>query len=418
MIARVDEPVPRRIVTGTTADGASYLARVEEVEEVEYPIVLPPTPKGFDSATTATAFGAAAPDGARHSGFFRIWATDWLPVPFPTDGRAPFIGSEPTPDETPQALRRASILPPPLGVRIGLGTSAPSPVPGRLHWTDSTDILFIMSGKHGQILDDGAVLLHPGDVLVQNGTNHSHQTMESAVIGYVTLSAMRTSPPPPIELLNPVSGPLDPYRAGYRPPETREKEAMAEWQVPGASPREYPADGSLPDAVEQLERPRRVVTGTNTAGESYFSRVEAIDEIEYTAPDPQARIWRIWAIDRLPDLVPTEGLAPPLLPAVRPDETSEALRRRPVEPGPLGMDATVWSIGPSGEPGPVRRRSCLDAVFVMGGELTLVLDEGQVPLRRGDVVIQNGTAHRWHNRGETQAVLGVASFGAAVLAAR
>ena len=50
-------------------------------------------------------------------------------------------------------------------------------------------ILFIMSGKHGQILDRGEVLLHPGDVVVQQGTNHSHQTIEDAVMGYVVKRA-------------------------------------------------------------------------------------------------------------------------------------------------------------------------------------------------------------------------------------
>jgi uncharacterized cupin superfamily protein len=35
---------------------------------------------------------------------------------------------------------------------------------------------------------------------------------------------------------------------------------------------------------------------------------------------------------------------------------------------------------------------------VIEGELVLVLDEGEVPLRPGDVVVQRGTNHAWANR--------------------
>jgi uncharacterized cupin superfamily protein len=409
---------PRRIVTGTNAGGESYLARVEEVQQVDYPTVLPPTPASFDSSHTAPALGATHGEGASHNGFYRIWGTDWLPVPLPTDGRAPYFDFGPSADETPAALRQASILPPPLGMRIGLGISAASSVPGRLHWTDSTDVLFVISGKHGQIVDDGEILLHPGDVLVQNGTMHSHQSTEPVVLGYVVVSAMRTAPSPPIELMNPVSGSPAPYRGGYRSPELAHKTPMPAWQVPGATPRPYPLDGSLPDRIEDLVAPRRVVTGTNPDGRSYFARVESIDEIDYAAAgvsrSDSEQIWRIWQSDRLPNLLPDDGLAVPLASRPAPADTVDALRRAPLMPTPLGMVVTTRRILPTEAPSALRRTDSLDAVFVMGGELTMTTESGEeVLLTTNDVVIQNGTAHAWHNRGDRPAILGVASFGAA-----
>jgi hypothetical protein len=412
-----DATQPRRIVTGINADGKSYLARLEAVEQVDYPVVLPPTPASFDSSHTAPALGAHG-DGPSLVGFYRIWASDWLPIPLPNDGTTPFIGFNASPEETPDALRRTSILPPPLGVRIGLGIGSASGRPGRMHWTDSTDVLFVISGKHGQILDEGEVLLHPGDVLVQNGTSHSHQSMEPTVLGYVTFSAMRAAPAPPIRLMNPVSGTPTPYRGGYRPPESREKEPMVAWQVSGATPRPFRTDDSLPDRIEDMVVPRRVVTGTNAAGRSYVARVEAAEEIDYVAAgvtrSETEQIWRIWQSDQLPDIVPNDGLLAPLLSRPSTAELAAAFRTAPLQPSPLGVVVTTRRLQPTDAPGEMQQSQSMDAVFVMGGEVTLLTESGDtVDLHACDVVIQNGTKHSWHNKGSVPAVLGVASFGAA-----
>ncbi|WP_166903530.1 cupin domain-containing protein [Mycobacterium sp. DL440] len=55
----------------------------------------------------------------------------------------------------------------------------------------------------------------------------------------------------------------------------------------------------------------------------------------------------------------------------------------------------------------------VDMEIVISGEIILELDEGvEATLRPGDVNIQNGTRHRWHNRGSEPAVLAVAMVGA------
>jgi hypothetical protein len=41
----------------------------------------------------------------------------------------------------------------------------------------------------------------------------------------------------------------------------------------------------------------------------------------------------------------------------------------------------------------------VDVGIVLGGEIVLELDDGvEVMLRTGDMVVQIGTRHRWHNR--------------------
>lgn len=45
------------------------------------------------------------------------------------------------------------------------------------------------------------------------------------------------------------------------------------------------------------------------------------------------------------------------------------------------------------------RTDTIDYGIVLAGELWMQLDEGEVHLKAGDVVIQRGTIHNWENRG-------------------
>ena len=44
------------------------------------------------------------------------------------------------------------------------------------------------------------------------------------------------------------------------------------------------------------------------------------------------------------------------------------------------------------------RTDSLDYAVVLDGEITMLVDEGEVTLRAGDVVIQRATSHAWSNR--------------------
>ncbi|MDO8596896.1 MAG: cupin domain-containing protein [Sulfuricaulis sp.] len=46
----------------------------------------------------------------------------------------------------------------------------------------------------------------------------------------------------------------------------------------------------------------------------------------------------------------------------------------------------------------MHRTESVDYVVVLDGEITMILDEVDVPLKTGDVVIQRGTNHAWSNR--------------------
>ncbi|WP_419851148.1 cupin domain-containing protein [Candidatus Poriferisocius sp.] len=57
-----------------------------------------------------------------------------------------------------------------------------------------------------------------------------------------------------------------------------------------------------------------------------------------------------------------------------------------------------------GHPGMHTTRT-IDYMVVLDGEVTLLLDEGEVTLRKYDTVVQRGTAHHWENRGTEPARL-------------
>jgi mannose-6-phosphate isomerase-like protein (cupin superfamily) len=54
----------------------------------------------------------------------------------------------------------------------------------------------------------------------------------------------------------------------------------------------------------------------------------------------------------------------------------------------------------------------LDIDIVLEGTIGLELDDGEVTLQAGDIVVLNGVTHRWHNRGSTVAKLVSVVIGA------
>ena len=69
----------------------------------------------------------------------------------------------------------------------------------------------------------------------------------------------------------------------------------------------------------------------------------------------------------------------------------------PPEKAPRSREAMLAEIG-ARHPGMHRTRS-VDYAIVLQGEIDMLLDEGEVHLRAGDVLVQQGTNHAWVNRG-------------------
>jgi mannose-6-phosphate isomerase-like protein (cupin superfamily) len=70
----------------------------------------------------------------------------------------------------------------------------------------------------------------------------------------------------------------------------------------------------------------------------------------------------------------------------------------------MSREAVLKEMGLAGQsasahPGMHKTRS-VDYAVVIEGEIDMVLDEGEVHLAAGDVLVQQGTNHAWVNRGE------------------
>ena len=48
----------------------------------------------------------------------------------------------------------------------------------------------------------------------------------------------------------------------------------------------------------------------------------------------------------------------------------------------------------------MHRTATIDYVVMIEGEMNLVLDDTEIPLRPGDCLVQRGTNHAWRNTGD------------------
>jgi mannose-6-phosphate isomerase-like protein (cupin superfamily) len=141
--------------------------------------------------------------------------------------------------------------------------------------------------------------------------------------------------------------------------------------------------------------PRRVVTGHTPDGVSVVLSDGPVP-VSQELPDDGVAFHEVWN---------TEG-APARVTAVEPSEPTE--RTLAVPPPPRGTKIRVnefqpGHLDPAGLQSPVHRTASIDYGIVLEGQITLVLDDSEVTLGPGDIVVQRGTDHAWANRGDTVA---------------
>jgi mannose-6-phosphate isomerase-like protein (cupin superfamily) len=155
--------------------------------------------------------------------------------------------------------------------------------------------------------------------------------------------------------------------------------------------------------------PRRIVTGHDAEGKS----VIVID-------GPPTPFGAYWLTDSTPVDNTKSGdagqqvrkLEPPLagsifrFAAIPPEDPNVAPEERERQAAKLfaQMDATHCRADTRRHPGMHKTRT-IDYVVLLSGEVTLLLDKGEVDLKPFDVVVQRGTSHAWVNKGKEPALI-------------
>jgi quercetin dioxygenase-like cupin family protein len=171
---------------------------------------------------------------------------------------------------------------------------------------------------------------------------------------------------------------------------------------------------------------RRVVTGQVNGGKSVFVSDAMVEPVTVSMM-PGAEFHRLWGSDETPKL-PTDGSEPSqptyfppatgfrwgffTLPPVVSQETMQGVNlEKAMQELEEKLPGMVGHMEPDA-PG-MHTTDTVDFELVLSGEVVLELDDGaEVTLKQGDTVVQNGTRHAWHNRGDVPAVIAVGIIGA------
>lgn len=169
-------------------------------------------------------------------------------------------------------------------------------------------------------------------------------------------------------------------------------------------------------------RIRRVVTGHDENGKAIVISDELAPAVRTNPLRPGHISVDLWKTDSMPVVLhrtepdPTTGQKqihpPPRGTVFRISEIApetEAIRNLDAETArevfrAMGNEKASTA-GKGGRHPFMHRTETLDYAVVLSGEITLLLDDQDVVLREGDVVIQRGTNHAWSNRSDKPALM-------------
>jgi quercetin dioxygenase-like cupin family protein len=136
-------------------------------------------------------------------------------------------------------------------------------------------------------------------------------------------------------------------------------------------------------------RVRRIITGHNETGEAVIAADQTLSgtTLAEDASRTTATFFHLWTTHEMPVDLGNEAMA-------RQREGSAST----ILGSGSGSVLRIGVLGP-GTRSPMHRTESLDYGICLEGECDMELDGGEtVTVRAGDVVVQRGTNHVWHNR--------------------
>jgi len=161
---------------------------------------------------------------------------------------------------------------------------------------------------------------------------------------------------------------------------------------------------------------RRIVTGHNAEGKAIVAMDGEPPHVVSFPSLPGTYFFEIWKTHAMP--APIDNGADPTLGPVRLAPTPQGCAVRIVQIPPekdVKLPRTVEEMkqhfAETGSPEAatarldaphplMHRTETLDFGILLDGSLTLILDDSEVLLKPGDIVVQRGTNHAWSNRGD------------------
>ena len=167
-----------------------------------------------------------------------------------------------------------------------------------------------------------------------------------------------------------------------------------------------------------MARPiRRIVTGHRADGRSTVLMDSAAPNVKQRKAGNASTL--LWVTDESPAGVSGAADAAAREIGVPPPEGGSIFRIAEFPPGggadlrdneallrDFGIGHDVARGHPPRHPA-IHRTRTIDYIVVLEGEIDLLLDDGEVRLGPGDVVVQRGTNHAWINRGASTCRLGM-----------
>ena len=167
---------------------------------------------------------------------------------------------------------------------------------------------------------------------------------------------------------------------------------------------------------------RRVVTGHDEAGKAIVLMDGAAGNAK-VRPGTGIGATLLWMTDETPSDMTSHADAAERETGVQPPLTGSIFRTvefPPEKDAPsVSNEEMIAQMGvqrggsdaPARHPG-MHRTASIDYAIIMSGEIDMVMDDSEVHLVAGDVVVQMGTNHAWANRGDKPCQIAFVLIGA------
>ncbi len=254
-----------------------------------------------------------------------------------------------------------------------------------MHKTQTVDYGMMLNGNRELRLDEGTVLMQPGDIVIQVGAWHEWAYPTDAQMAFDMIGA---DFPGGVGTAIGNDAPLAPKSA---PPGIRLSRRIVTIDRPSDGRSEIVSDGPCPDVLLDPARP------------GFASQ-------------------RMWTTDSCPARIVRETLHLPR--TLEPKNGGTTFRVDILPPdatwqGKVSEDAVRRYFSSAGSPGAcawhagahpyAQKTLSFDYCVILEGEAVLILDEQELVFRAGEVALLKGVRHAWSNRSDARAVIAISS---------